>query len=80
MRHSRNQNRDDGGLHDRDDGGLHGRDGGQGISAVSRQVMVEPAVCPENGTFQNEIAETWGINGLANWPFCFLCIFISKIK
>ena len=38
------------------------------------------ALCLENGTLQNETAKTWGMNGLANWPFCFLCIFISKIK
>ena len=28
----------------------------------------------------SKTARTWGINGLANWPFCFLCIVISKIK
>ena len=38
------------------------------------------SLCLENGTLQKETAKTWGMNGLANWPFCFLCIFISEIK
>lgn len=34
---------------------------------------------PENGwpLMPERSSQSRGMNGLANWPFCFLCIFIS---
>lgn len=62
QRHSRNQSR-------------YGRGHRAGVRRgdLGGQLAVDcgPAQCPEEGTLQRDTAKTLGMNGLANWPFCF---------
>lgn len=56
---------------------------GAGPAVSGQRQLVEGAASAAesgSGAVLSKTARTWGINGLANWPFCFLCIVISKIK